>query len=245
MDNRIKILVVSIIFIFSCTTASAEYNIKETISAIKAVDGNVYPQNGILHWKGLDWYVWTGHSDPGNSNWKQQGVWIDPQDRLHLTITKQKGKWYCTGLETVNKYTYGTFTWTVASPVYTFDKNSVLGLFTYKNDNNELDIEASRWGYEGDTNLDYSVQPFAKKGHEMTFTVLGDGANTIYQIDWRPSAVKFSSAQGGKIVNEWNYTKASSIPKTAQNACMNLWLIKPPSDGKNIECIISDFKIEK
>jgi hypothetical protein len=53
--------------------------------------------------------------------------------------------------------------------------------------------------------------------------------------------------QNGKIVNEWNYTNVTGIPKTSQNACMNLWLDKhkPPSNGKNIECIISDFSINK
>jgi hypothetical protein len=33
------------------------------------------------------------------------------------------------------------------------------------------------------------------------------------------------------------------IPKTPMNACMNLWLDqhRPPSNGRNIECVISDF----
>jgi endo-1,3-1,4-beta-glycanase ExoK len=207
---------------------------------------NTYPVKGKLNWKGLDWYVYTGRSDPGNNYWNQQGVWIDNQNRLHLTIIKKDGKWYSTGIETVNKYTYGTFTWTVDSPVYTFDKNSVLGLFTYRDDNNELDIEPSQWGYAGDTNLGYTVQPFTKKGNEKTYRVAGDGAKTTYQIKWQPSYVKFSSVQNGKLVNEWSYTNAKGVPKTSQNACMNLWLInKPPSDGKNIECIISDFSITK
>ncbi len=49
-------------------------------------------------------------------------------------------------LNSQHKYLYGTFTWKVASPIYTFDINSVVGFFTYFDDNNELDIEASRWG---------------------------------------------------------------------------------------------------
>ena len=212
----------------------------QSLSANQRV--NIYPSNGIIHWKGLDWCVYTDRSDPGNNYWNDQGVWVDNQNRLHLTIINNGGKWYCSGLETVDKYTYGTFTWTVASPVYTFDKNSVLGLFTYRDDNNELDIEPSRWGFEDDTNLDYTVQPFEVKGNERTYKVTGtDGVNTTYRIEWKPTYIKFSSKQNGKVINEWNYTKTSSIPKTSQNACMNLWLIKPPSDGKNIECIISDF----
>jgi endo-1,3-1,4-beta-glycanase ExoK len=216
----------------------------QSLSATKSV--NTYPSNGIIHWKGLDWYVNTGRSDPGNNYWSDKGVWVDNQNRLHLTIINKDGKWYCTGLETVNKYTYGTFAWTVASPVYTFDKNSVLGLFTYRDDNHELDIEPSRWGYKDGVNLGYAVQPYKVNGNQQTYKVTGtNGTKTTYRIEWKPTYVKFSSKQNGKLVNEWNYTKTSGIPKTSQNACMNLWLIKPPSDGKNIECIISDFSMTK
>jgi len=154
---------------------------------------NTYPSKGIIHWKGLDWYVYTGRSNPGNNYWNNQGVWVDNQNRLHLTIINKDGKWYCTGLETINKYTYGTFTWTVASPVYTFDKNSVLGLFTYRDDNHELDIEPSRWGLEDDTNLGYSVQPVKVKGNERTFNLKGTkGANTTYRIEWKRTYISGS-----------------------------------------------------
>lgn len=208
---------------------------------------NTNPSIGIIHWKGQDWTLWRDRSDPGNNYWNNTGAWVDNQNRLHLTIVNKGGKWYCTGLDSQYKYTYGTFTWTVASPVYTFDKNSVLGLFTYQDDNHELDIETSKWGLENGYNLDYSVQPFKIKGNERAYKVKGtNGANTTYRIEWKPTYIKFSSMQNGKIVNEWNYTNIAGIPKTPENVCMNLWLNnKPPSDGKNIECIISDFSITK
>jgi endo-1,3-1,4-beta-glycanase ExoK len=208
---------------------------------------NTNPSKGIINWKGQDWTLWSGKSDPGNNNWNKTGAWVDNQNRLHLTIINKNGKWYCTGLDSQYKYTYGTFTWTVASPVYTFNKNSVLGLFTYQDDNHELDIETSKWGNDNNNNLDYSVQPFKIKGNEHSFNVKGtNGANTTYRIEWKPTYIKFSSMQNGKIVNEWNYTNIAGIPKTPENVCMNLWLNnKPPSDGKNVECIISDFSITK
>lgn len=213
------------------------------ISIIPA-ETTIFPSKGIIHWKGENWSLVSGRADPGNNYWNDTGAWVDDQNRLHLTIINKGGKWYCTGLDSQNKYTYGTFTWTIASPVYTFDKNSVLGLFTYQDDNHELDIEPTRWGLENSDNLDYSVQPYYLKGNERTYKVTGtNGANTTYKLEWKPTYVKFSSMQNGKIVNEWNYTNVTGIPKTPQNACMNLWLDKhkPPSNGKNIECVISDF----
>jgi endo-1,3-1,4-beta-glycanase ExoK len=206
--------------------------------------GNTYPSNGMIHWKEQDWFLSGGRADPGNNYWNNTGAWIDNQNRLHLTIINKCGKWYCTELVSQHKYTYGTFTWTVASPVYTFDKNSVLGLFTYQDDNHELDIEPARWGYENGDNLGYSVQPYQNKGNSQTYKVKGtSGANTTYKLEWKPNYIKFSSMQNGKVISEWNYTQASGIPKTPETVMMNLWLFKPPSDGKNIECIISDFNI--
>ena len=87
---------------------------------------NTYSSNGIIQWKGQKWFLSGGQADPGNNYWNNTGVWIDNQNRLHLTIINKGGKWYCTELDSQYKYTYGIFTWTVASPVYTFDKNRVL-----------------------------------------------------------------------------------------------------------------------
>jgi hypothetical protein len=218
------------------------FSILVLLLSIIPAEATKFPSDGVIHWKGQNWNLVSGRANPGNNYWNGTGAWIDDQNKLHLTIIKKKGKWYCTGLDSENKYTYGTFTWTVASPVYTFDKNIVLGLFTYRDDNHELDIEPSRWGWEDGNNLGYSVQPFKVKGNERTYKVTGtDGENTTYRIEWKPYRIKFSSMQNGKVVNEWNYIKPSGIPRTPEYACMNLWLIKPPSDGKNMECIISDF----
>ena len=81
---------------------------------------------------------------------------------MHLTIVNDSGNWKCTMLNSQYAYLYGTFTWTVASPVYTFNKNSIVGLCTYLDDYHELDIETSKWGGSAGTRgkqLWHSVQP--------------------------------------------------------------------------------------
>ena len=58
----------------------------------------VYPSNGVLNWKGQNWYLSGGRANPGNNYWNTSGAWIDHQNRMHLTIVNDGGKWKCTML---------------------------------------------------------------------------------------------------------------------------------------------------
>jgi hypothetical protein len=205
-----------------------------------------YPSNGVLKWKGNYWYLTSGKSDPGDNYWNNTGAWIDNQNRLHLTIVQDKGIWKCTELSSQKDYLYGTFTWTVASPVYTFDKNCVMGLFVYKDDNHELDIETTKWSNAYGNNLWYTVQPSKIEGNTHGYLVPSSikGTNTIYRIEWKPKYVRFTSMQAnGEIIADYNYTNSNKIPQNPERVIMNLWLMDPPSNGKNIELIISDFAV--
>ncbi|AKB19294.1 hypothetical protein MSWHS_2431 [Methanosarcina sp. WWM596] len=207
---------------------------------------NTYPSNGAINWKGQDWYLMGGRSDPGDNYWNKTGAWIDNQNKLHLTVVKDKGIWKCTTLMSQDTYLYGTFTWKVASPVYTFDKNSVVGLFTYLSDSQELDIETTKWGKTEGNQLWYSVQPAKTEGNTQGYQVPLSitGTDTIYRIEWKPTYVRFTSMkENGEIIANLNYTNVSGIPQQPEKVMMNLWLLAPPSDGKNIELIISDFTI--
>jgi hypothetical protein len=209
---------------------------------------NKYPTHGVIYWKGLNWYVIKGRSDPINNHWNNTGAWIDDKDRMHLTIVKDGDIWNCTMLNSQYKYRYGTFTWKVASPIYTFDNKSVVGFFTYLDDNNELDIEASTWGKTNGDQLTYTVQPTKTKGNAHAYAVPDtNGTNTTYTLEWKPTYVRFTSKQeNGKIIADYNYTNVSGIPQDPANILMNLWLWdwnQPPTDGKNIELIVSDFTI--
>jgi|SRR5665647_336420 len=207
---------------------------------------NTYPSHGVLKWKGQNWYLTDNRSGPNNNYWNNTGAWIDNQNRLHLTIVEDEGIWKCTMLRSQHRYLYGTFTWTVASPVYSFDKNSVVGLYTYLDDYNELDIETSRWGQTREKKLWYSVQPYEIEGNNQGYQVPSSitGTNTIYRIEWKPTYVRFTSMQENEeIIADFNYTNVSGIPQEPEEISMNLWLIAPPSNEKNIELVISDFTI--
>ncbi len=201
---------------------------------------------GVINWKGQNWYLTGGKANPGNNYWNTSGAWIDNQDRMHLTVVNNNSKWECTMLNSQYTYCYGTFTWTVASPVYTFDKNSVVGLCTYLDDNSALNLGISRWGDHNGNQLWYFIEPSIIKGNSKAYGVPPsiEGTNTTYRIDWKPNYIRFTSTKAdGTVIADYTNTNISTIPKEPENVIMNLWLVDPPSDGKNIELILSNFTV--
>jgi len=206
--------------------------------SILPVGANTYSSNGIIHWKGIDWGVDSGKTPHGIGEWNNKGAWLDDQNRMHLTITKNKGKWYCTQIYSKNAFRYGTFTWTVDSPIFTFDKNSVVGLYTWADVNQELDIETTK------NTLHYTVHCPSKDGVDSYPSI--NGKETKHRIDWKPNYVRFTSWKAdGTVLADYNCTDVSKIPKEPEQIWMDLWLEDSPSDGQNIELIISDFNVTK
>lgn len=207
---------------------------------------NTYPLDGVLNWKGQDWYLTSGYANPGNNYWNNTGAWIDDQDRLHLTVVNDSGTWKSTMLNSQNTYCYGTFTWNVASPVFTFGKNCVVGLCTYLDDYNASNVVISRWGDPNGNQLWYYKESSTVEGNSKEYLVSPsiEGANTTYRIEWKPNYIRFTSMQAdGTVIADYNNTNSSTIPKDPESVIMNLWLVAPPSDGRNIELIISNFTV--
>jgi hypothetical protein len=206
-----------------------------------------YPSNGVLKWKGQTWNVRSEYGEPGPNYFSSSGAWIDNQNRMHLSVVKKNGKWYCTEIDSRDKFKYGTFTCEIASSVFTYPRNSICGMFTYLDDSQELDIEMTRWGETSGNNIWYSVQPYSIKGNNKGFTSPSGvtGENTIHVIDWKPNYVRFTSKTStGKILADFNYTNVAGIPKNPEYLIFNVWLQGAPSDGKNIDFIISDFSYQ-
>lgn len=226
-----------------------------TVSAIRYVDQTTH----TIYWDGIQWTAATGQHAPLNNNWSDSpsNLWIDDLNRLHLTIKNDNGKWDCTQLSSVNSYTYGIFTWKVVSPVFNFDKNSVLGLFTYADDNHELDIEVSQWAAGNGDLIRFSLQPYWLNGNTKTYlpskTVNGvttdlsgyNGHDSTYQIVWKPTYINYEVRNNkDKSIANMYYTNVTYIPTGPQKVYMNFYLGAPPSDGKDLEVIIDSVNVK-
>ena len=177
-----------------------------------------------------------------------ENVWVDGAG-LHLRITYRASRWRAAEVVLHRTLGYGTYRFTVASPVGRLDPNVVLGLFTWSDDpgcnHREIDIELARWGNPAAAfNAHYVVQPSSAVGNVWSFVYPDDGAGSVHEFMWAADAVRFRSATAlGAPIADWKYT-GRDVPKTEnERVRINVWLHggAAPMNGNEVEVVISDF----
>jgi hypothetical protein len=207
-------------------------------------------------------YTWTirntgtATQGPGPNVFNGSNAWVDTNGRLHLKITKNTttGKWNCAEIYSTQNFGYGTYQWQVEGAIGSFDKNIVLGLFNYSGNDryDEMDIEFARWGNDAWPNLNYTVWPAAGGqgpwGYSKNFSLTG--TYTTHRFTRSANSVVFKS-MGGFYNDDTNLfasatcsSPTSSISILGMPIHMNLWLYNgnAPSDGKEVEVIIHNFR---
>jgi hypothetical protein len=184
-------------------------------------------------------------------------VWVDDNAQLHLKMIHKDGKWYCAEVVTAEPVGYGSYQFKIASGAASLDKYAVLGLFTWDTkapqfNYREIDIELSSWADKTGLNAQFVVQPWDHTGNRHRFTVDPQADSSTHIFTWSPQSVQFLSFLGSAqtpdpnfIVQRWSYTGKDTPPAGGSvNARINLWLIggHPPSDGKEIEIVLSSFE---
>ena len=197
-------------------------------------------------------YTWQVKSSadvvgPGPNRFSDSAanVWVDSLGRLHLKLTRSKGRWHCAEVVNTQSLGRGRYTFELDSRVDALDPNAVLGLFTWSDDpayaNREMDIEFSRWGNAADpTNGQYVVQPYDGSGNLERITQRAEPSSTL-SFDWQPDAVTFAASSAAP--SAWTYSGADVPPPGSEHVRMNLWLYRgtPPANGKSVEVVVKRF----
>lgn len=182
-----------------------------------------------------------------------ESVWVDSLGRLHMKIRQINGVWHSAEVVT-NEFTkYGEHRFFVEGKIDEMDRNAVLGLFVYFDDQNEIDIEYTKWGIRGRLDLGhYTVQPYTTPGNTIDFPASLDTTLSTHFFDWQPDSIVFGSIQGlhegappspEQYIWQWTYT-GNDIPDPRRNlrTHINLWMFRgaSPEDTSNLEVIITD-----
>jgi hypothetical protein len=202
-----------------------------------------------IQWSELTWNVKNGDGmGPGPNNWAatSSNVWVDAQGNLHLKIKKVGDKWYCSEIYSQQSFGYGEYKFEVSTNVENFDKNIVLGLFTYENDSREIDLEFARWGNASNPAGWYVVQP-STESSKNSFSLNLTGSYSTHQFSWEASKIDFQSYHGHgtqNLIEEWSYS-GSNIPPSSgkEKVHLNLWLFNglAPSNNLEAEVVIKSF----
>jgi len=210
------------------------------------------PPGTTVAFSGYSWAVKssTGLVGPGPNVFSSstENVWVDADGQLHLRITSRDGRWLSAEVFLDHSLGYGTYKFTIASPVGALDPNAVLGLFTWNDDpaynHRELDVEFARWGNAGDpTNAQYVVQPYDRVGN-LTRFVEPLSAPSVHAFTWGAKGVNFASTDAtGHTIANWRYT-GSNVPRAGgERTHINLWLNRglAPANGAEVEVVLSRF----
>jgi hypothetical protein len=208
-----------------------------------------YPDT--IAWSGLTWQIKTSRSavGPGPNVYDKANVSVDAQGRLHLRIARNaKGTWTAAEIIGPRTHGYGTYTFTLASPVDDLDPQAVLGMFLWsdraREAHREIDIEFSRWGDAFDpTNAQYVVQPHDVANHLARFVQPAD-ARSSHSFTWRKGRVDWLSLGAtGSTIAAYSYAGSDVPTSRDERVRLNLWLFggTPPADGQPIEVIVESF----
>lgn len=200
-------------------------------------------------------YLWTPRNStwamPGPNAWSSSNAWVDLTGKLHLALKQNAmGKWQSAEVQSDRIFGYGTYKWSVETPLNNFDPNVALGMFTAthfatNHEPGELDIEVSRWTrWKEPKSAQFAVQPAQVKGHLFRTDVAN--APQEFHMSWTPWAVEFWVTSYGETISDW-YFMGPGIPEPADHhVAINLWqaLSQPPSDGQPVEVVLTGFKYE-
>jgi hypothetical protein len=117
-------------------------------------------------------------------------------------------------------------------------------MFFRHNDTNEIDIEATQWGWIYSDRLSLSVQPNAYQSAIIYNSPNRYAKNVTYSFDWMPTYVHFTAKlANGTAIADWNCTDQTSIPQVAGGVAMQMWLMnhRAPVNGQNAEIVLTDF----
>ena len=153
----------------------------------------------------------------------------------------------------LGSHEYGTYSFQTETLFEKLHKNTVTGLFLYRNDDKEIDIEFSKWGEENNQVAQYAIQPSDNTGNKKRFDLPTEDKRLTHVINWKADSIIFTSHSGGiaeaetmeKLIEKWKYTGPDNPANVDDLATkINFWLFRgiPPIDKKDMEIIISDFK---
>jgi hypothetical protein len=213
-----------------------------------------YPS--IISFSGYTWYVENSvqPTTPGPNYWSNspENVWVDDNGWLHLKITCRNGHWYCPELTTLQTFGYGTYVFYTMSRIDALDKNVILGLFAYKDDSHEVDIEFSRWAISDYNNGWFTVQPPPyNNNNQKSFDIQLCGDYSAHYFTWTRKSIYFESFGGHYPIGSQpseniisSFTSYKRVNPQDVRAHINLWLYEgnAPSNGLPVEVVVKSFQ---
>ncbi len=179
----------------------------------------------------------------------RDNVWVDDRNHLHLRITRRGESWHCAEVGLRESLGLGSYRFRVAALSKPIDRNAVLGLFTWSDDeamhHREIDIELAQWGDPQADNTQYVVQPYTASSRLDRFDLDLDQSAIDHSFQWSRETIAFESLSSSNgAAHKWTFQDGDIPAPGDEKARINLWLFqgKPPADGEEMEVVIESFE---
>lgn len=202
-----------------------------------------------VEFSGHTWRVKNGRRlGPGPNSWSnsEKNVWLDDKGQLHLAIVKTDDRWDCAEVVATESLGYGEYRWVIEGDLSAFDPRVVLGMFTYENDQREIDFELSRWGDAKNPNSQFVVQPGAKDSVHRFDS--GKAKTLTVSLLWEKAKIRGRCWVGEDTTQtplaDWEYTGKKNPPPGRERVDINFWLYQgiAPSTTAPQEIVIRTFR---
>lgn len=258
MNSRINLFYCSIVALFFLDGCNKGMTTVPLVPEVSVVADTILNGQRILTFSGYSWLVKSSFDKtvgPGPNFFSdsKENVWFDQNGQLHLRITYANNRWNCASVSMIQSHSNGRYLFYVDSRIDNFDKNVVAGLFIYASDTEEIDIEFAKWGNNGVSNSQFTVQPATVAGNGRAYSFNQPDSQSTHWFNWQAGRIDFASFAGhsttlpaaSKIMQQWSYTGKNIPPDANETVHLNLWLFKgtPPSDLQETEIVLSAVKI--
>ncbi len=213
----------------------------------------------VVTFAGYEWMIVNGSGQSPCSSYcysdSGQSVWIDYVGHLHMKLRCVGNEWLCCELVCQESPGFGRYEFRVEGRLDRLDPNVELDLSLEAVDTVAASdgIGLSLSGH-GDrlrpTNSQYQIRPVEVSGHRYRFQNSADDQST-HSFEWRPTSIWFQSFRGHRsfvdspeqVIAFYGYegdhiaSEADKIPRIR----LRLTSEHPPSDGREVEIVISDF----
>jgi len=197
----------------------------------------------IVTFAGYEWEIKQSESPvgPGPNVFSDKGVYVDAEG-MHLSVWYENDTWHCSEAVLSKPLGYGTYAFTVSTPLSPMEKRVVFGAFLYENDTQEIDIEVSR-RMVGRDRAQFVIQPGSTRGNIQKYTIPCD-TPLSFNIIWTQEQVHFKASKdesSSVLLSEWIYPSAGITSPDVARFIWNLWLFQGKSARHPQSLTIQDF----
>lgn len=180
-----------------------------------------------LSFQGRTWWMRSPEirAGAGPGWWTDAGAHV-VDHALELELVEQQGRWR--GVELLTPLPSGRTGVAVELEVEALPADVILGVFLYRSDTSEVDVELGQWGDRTAANAQFAVGPASRPGNVHRFEV-PEGPQT-FTIDVRAHEVVFEARWAGGVYG-WTYP-GPDVPSGQRHALhLNLWPFDGQPDG--------------